>query len=143
MKRVLLGSILVLAGTYGVSAQAQEAGHPGFFEKGVPAPARAFEINASTAYNQGWGHLTDNVSVANRTFGRDVQDVGGAGLAFGLDLGYRVSPMFAFGAYGTFAGYTNQTPIEGVNNRSVTAGIQGVAHFRPYRSLDPWVSLGS
>ena len=43
MKRVLLGSILVLAGTYGVSAQAQEAGRAGFFERTVPAPSRELE----------------------------------------------------------------------------------------------------
>jgi hypothetical protein len=75
--------------------------------------------------------------------GRQIQDFAGAGLQLGLDLGYRLSPMFALGVYGTFAEYNNQTALDGANFRSVTAGIQGAWHMRPFRSIDPWVTLGS
>jgi hypothetical protein len=123
-------------------AQAQEASRP-YFEKSMPAPRQAFEVNVTTAYNQGWGNLTDTQSAAGRLFGRQVQDVAGAGLQFELDLGYRMSPMFAISGYGTFAQYHNETEVSGTNLRSVTAGIQGQWFMRPYRAFCPWVALGS
>src|SRR5262249_19025643 len=116
------------------------------YEKFRPASTQVFEINVATAYNQGWGNLTDSVTVAGgRAFipGRKVQDVGGAGLQFELDLGYRVTPMFAVHAYGTAAGYTNQTNLDGTNFRSVTVGLQGQWNLRPFRSVNPWATLGS
>jgi hypothetical protein len=109
----------------------------------VPAPSHAFEIGGAVGYTQGWGHLTDEVSPQGQLFGRNIQDFAGAGLQFELDLGYRASPMLALGAFGTFAEYHNSTPLDSANFRSVRAGLQGAAHLRPYRSLDPWVTLGS
>ena len=143
MKRFLTASVLAFAASYGISAQAQEAGQPSYFQKPMPAPSKAFEINVGTAYNQGWGNLTDPVSAAGQTFGRQLQDVAGAGLQFELDLGYRASPAFAAGIYGTVAQFTNQTQVEGTNVRSVTAGIQGQWYARPFRSLNPWLTLGT
>jgi hypothetical protein len=144
MRRVLAASVLVVAGLCGASAQAQEVGQPSYFEKAMPAPAKAFEINFASAYNQGWGNLTDNQSIAGRTFGgRQVQDVAGAGLQFELDLGWRATPSLAVGVYGTIAGYTNQTPVNGTNFRSLTTGIQGQWFMRPYHSFNPWVTLGT
>ena len=75
--------------------------------------------------------------------GQQIQDFAGAGLQFGLDLGFRASPAFALSAYGTFAGYHNNTPLDGADFRSVTAGLQVGWHARPFRSIDPWVTLGS
>jgi hypothetical protein len=143
MRRILGVSVLALAGFYGPSAQAQEAAHPNYFEKPMPAPHQAFEVNVTTAYNQGWGNLTDTQSLLGRSFGRQVQDVAGAGLQFELDLGYRVSPMFALSAYGTLAQYHNATDVSGTNPRSVTAGIQGHWYMRPYRAFCPWATLGT
>src|SRR5689334_23327229 len=121
MRRDLAASILVLSGLCGASAQAQEVGQPNYFEKAMPAPSKAFEINFASAYNQGWGNLTDTQSIVGRTFGgRQVQDVAGAGLQFELDLGWRATPSLAVGVYGTIAGYTNQTPVNGTNFRSLT-----------------------
>ena len=82
------------------------------------APDRAFELNVAVAYNQGWGNLTDSVSIAGE---RKVQDVAGAGLALELDLGYRTSPRFAAGVYGTLAFFSNQTDVSGTGVRSLTA----------------------
>ncbi len=143
MRRVGSAFFSVLLGTYGTSARAEEARRPTFFEKSMAAPVGAFELNFATAYNQAWGNLTDSVSPAARTFGRQVQDVAGAGIAFELDLGYRATPMFAEGVYGTVAGYTNQTPLSGADTRSLTAGVQGQWFMRPFRALSPWVTLGS
>src|SRR5215471_2902560 len=88
MKRVLVASVFALSGVYGLSAQAQppypaqqpypaqpsyqaqppyqapptgEVSQP-YFEKIVPAPSQAFEINGTVAYTQPWGNLTDNLT---------------------------------------------------------------------------------
>src|SRR5262249_19924953 len=73
MKRVVVASVLALAGSYVASARAQEAGHGGYFEKTMPSPTQSFELAVSTAYNQGWGNITDTNSIAARTFGRQIQ----------------------------------------------------------------------
>jgi hypothetical protein len=143
MKRVVVASVLALIGSYFTSARAQEAGRGNFFEKAMPSPTQSFELAVSSAYNQGWGNITDTNSLLGRTFGRQVQDVAGAGLQFELDLGYRISPRFATGIYGTIAGYTNPTPLEGANFRTLTGGIQGQWYMRPFHAFNPWVTLGS
>jgi hypothetical protein len=109
----------------------------------MPAPARALELNLSSAYNQGWGNLTDPTGSGFQSFGRQFQEAAGAGVQFEVDLGYRISPRFGVGAYGTIAGYTNQTNVSGTNVRSVTGGIQGQWFITPYRAFGPWISLGS
>jgi hypothetical protein len=143
MKRALVASVLALAGSYVVSARAQEAAQPSFFQKTMPAPSTALELNLSSAYNQGWGNLTDPQSIAAETIGRRFQDFAGAGVQFEVDLGLRISPMFGVGAYTTLTGYTNQTEVSGTNVRSLTAGIQGQWFIRPYRAFCPWIALGS
>jgi hypothetical protein len=143
MRLVCVASVLVLAGTYGVLAHAQEVAQASYFEKTMSVPDRAFELNVSTAYNQGWGDLTDAVSVEGQTFGRRVQDVAGAGLALELDLGYRASPTLAGGFYGTVAQYTNQTEVSGTKIRSLTAGIQGQWYVQPFRAFSPWMTIGT
>ena len=152
MKRVLVASVLALSGAYGLSAQAQttyqasapapEVSQP-YFKKGVPAPSQAFEINGTISYNQPWGNITDTVSPQGQQFGRKIQDFAGAGLQFELDLGYRATPMFAIGIFGTYAEYNNQTPLDGANFRSVTTGLQGSWYMMPYRAFSPWLTVGS
>jgi hypothetical protein len=109
----------------------------------MPAPSRAFEIGGAVGYTQGWGKLTDTISPQAAVIGRNIQDFAGAGLQFELDLSYRATPMLSFGAFGTYAEYHNSTQFDSANFRSVRAGLQGAWHLRPYRSLDPWVTLGS
>ena len=114
------------------------------FRESGPAPYKAFELNVASAYNQAWGNLTDTQSVAGQVFGgRQVQDVAGAGLQFELDLGYRVLAGARCGRLRHDRGYHNSTPIDGTNFRSLTAGIQGQWHMRPFRTLDPWIGLGT
>ena len=79
MKRVLVASVLALSGVYAQSAQVQppyQAQPPypaqpypaqpsyqapaapeaaqSYWEKSIPAPAHAFEINGTVSYTQGW-----------------------------------------------------------------------------------------
>jgi hypothetical protein len=95
----------------------------------------AFEIGVGAGYTQGVGELGRNLA--------DLDDVAGPGGAVQLDLGYRIIPQLAVGAYGSFSTFqkgdvlADETNVLGVN-----AGIQATYHFRPSTNLDPWVSLG-
>jgi hypothetical protein len=143
MKRVFVTSFLVLVGTYGIEAKAQEVAQP-YFQKQMAAPTQAFEIGAAGLYNQGWGNLTDATSPLATTRGRRVQDIGGAGIAGELDLSYRFMPQMSAGVFGQISEYDPDTALaSGTNVRSLLAGIQAAWHVRPFHSVDPWVTLGS
>jgi hypothetical protein len=134
---------LVLAGTYGVNANAQEVAQPGYFQRQMAAPSRAFEIGVAGLYNQGWGNLTDAVSPL-AAVGRRVQDVSGAGVGAEIDLGYRFMPQMAAGVFAQGSEFNRDDRLaSGTNVRTLTAGLQGSWFFRPYRTINPWVGLGS
>jgi hypothetical protein len=144
MKRVFVTSFLVLAGTYGISANAQEAGQPGYFSRTMAAPSRAFEIGVTPLYNQGWGNLTDTTSPRAATTGRQVQNYSGAGIGGELDFSYRFAPIAMAGVFVQGSEYNaNDRLVSGTNVRSLVAGIQGQWFVRPYRTVNPWVGLGS
>src|SRR5262249_10431685 len=110
MKRVLFASFLVLAGTYGTRANAQEAGMRSYFHRQMAAPAGAFEIGIAGLYNQGWGNLTDTRS-ALALIGRRVQDIGGPGIGAEVDLGYRFIPQMTVGVYAQGSEYDADTRL--------------------------------
>ena len=141
MKRVLVASLVALAGTYGLTASAQEQGMPQYLEKKMAAPASAFEIGAAGLYNQGWGHLTDSSGNAPV----NLQDNAGSGIAGELDLGYRLNPNLTLGLYGMITEFNGARNVENqqVNQRSVAAGVQGQFFLRPYHVVNPWVGLGT
>src|SRR6188508_1104202 len=101
------------------------------------APAdHAFELAIGTGYTQSAGKLGEGMD--------DVQDVAGAGGAANVEIGYRIIPHLAVGAYGSFAGYSRGDSLsDDMSVYTLTAGIQAAWHFRPDRSIDPWVSLGT
>jgi hypothetical protein len=106
------------------------------FDHHVPAVQNAFEIGVATGYSQGGGKLGGNMG--------NLEDVSGPGGVVEVELGYRVLPYLSLGAYGTFSKYQRGDSID--SNTDVlgaTAGLQGVVHFRPDTSIDPWVSLGT
>jgi hypothetical protein len=143
MKRALVASVSIFAATLVRSAHAQEVAGPSFFDKSMVAPDRAFELSVAAGYNQGWGDLTDQTGGSLQPFGRKVQDVAGAGIQLELDLGFRSTPRFGVGFYGTFAFYSNQTELDGANVRSLTLGAQGTWHMQPFRAFSTWLTLGS
>jgi len=101
------------------------------------APVRnAFEIGVGTGYAQGGGKLGGNLG--------SLEDVAGPGGLVEVDLGYRIIPQLSIGAYGTFSKFQKGDNVLGDNDvLGATAGIQAAWHFRPDRSVDPWVSLGT
>jgi hypothetical protein len=144
MKRALVASVSFFAATLVATANAQDdVAGPSFFDKSMVAPDRAFELNVAAGYNQAWGDLTDSASTVGQTFGREIQDVAGAGLALELDLGFRSTPRFGAGLYGTLAFFSNQTDIGGTQVRSLSAGVQGTWFTLPFRAFSPWLTLGS
>ncbi len=108
----------------------------GDFDHAVGAPRNALELGVATGYSQGGGDLGGGM--------RNLEDIAGPGGAVELDVGYRVTPNFALGAYGTFAKYATGDYVDDSNDvLGATAGIQAAWHFRPDRSVDPWVRLAS
>jgi hypothetical protein len=130
--RLSLAALLVLAKERGVAAQ-ERTRNFAMLQRTVDAPQTALELRASAGYSQGVGSLDAGA-------GQTVQDVAGVGGGIDLGIGFRISPHFYLGAYGTGALYTSVSPDTGVS--TLAGGTEVTWHFRPYRSLDPWISLG-
>jgi hypothetical protein len=112
------------------------APHSNKFDHYMPAPRNAFELQLGAGYTQGWGGIGQGT--------RAVDELSGPGGALQLTLGYRATPHFMIGFYGTGSQFQrgNDT-LSGTEVRSATAGLQADYHFRPTRVIDPWVSLAS
>jgi hypothetical protein len=107
------------------------------FDHYVAPPSNALEIAVGTGYSQGAGPIAGGMA-------NHLEDLTGPGGAVELDLGYRINPMLSIGGFGTLAKYATGTVADdGQDNYSATAGIQAIAHIRPDRSVDPWLSLGT
>ncbi len=107
----------------------------GDFDHHVATVSNAFELSATMGYTQGTGDISQA--------GMNVADISGAGATFELKAGYRISPNFAFGGYGSFAKYTKANLAEGTDVYGATAGLWGDYHFRPDRSVDPVIGIAS
>ena len=106
------------------------------FDHHVAAPSNALEIGVATGYTQGVGPLGGGMA--------HVEDIARAGGAVELDAMYRINPLFAVGAYGSFSKYATGDQIDSQNDvLGATAGIQAALHLRADRSVDPWVSVGT
>jgi hypothetical protein len=105
----------------------------------VPAPLRAprrtFEVSAELGYTQGFGALYG---------GRQVRDVAQAGIALGVGVGVRATPLLSVAATGQFQGFNASDNLpNGTQARGASAGIEATIHLAPYERADPWLSLGT
>lgn len=117
-------------------AQPESADTTTGFDHDVPSVKNAFEIGVTTGYSQGAGKLGGSAG--------NLEDVAGPGAAVELDLGYRIIPQLSVGAYGTFSKYQHGDSVPSSTDViGATAGVKAAWHFRPERSIDPWVSLGT
>ncbi len=138
--RPFMPMAVAVALALGVGAPAARAEEPveagAGIDRAMPTVSRALEIGAGLAYTQGTGDIGSQMG--------KVQDLSGPGGAFELQVGYRMLPELAFGAYATFA-QLNQGDLVAQNTtvRSVTGGLYADWHFRPARSLDPFVGLST
>jgi hypothetical protein len=134
MKFVSALSLLVPAMAY-AQPQAPSVDASAGFDHEVPAVKNAFEIGVGAGYLQGGGKLGGNLG--------NLEDVAGPGAAVEIDLGYRIIPELTVGVYGTFSkSQSGDSLADNTDVIGATAGVQAAWHFRPDRSVDPWVSLG-
>jgi hypothetical protein len=116
-------------------AQAQPSEGTGF-DHGMQAAKNAIEVGVGTGYAQGVGKTGHDMA--------NVEDLAGPGGAVQLELGYRLTTNFTLGGYGTFALYNDGSTVPDPSDLyGATAGVQAAWHFRPARTVDPWVKLGT
>jgi len=102
----------------------------------VDAPSNAFELTIGGGYAQGAGDIAER--------GANIHDLSHAGAQVEMKAAWRLMPSLAIGAYGTYAQFVRGDVVaDGTDVRSVTAGFFADYHFRPDRSLDPYVGLAS
>jgi hypothetical protein len=114
-------------------AQEERARNVAMLQRRVDAPRSALELRASAGYSQGVGSLDANG-------GETVQDVANVGGGIDIGIGFRATPHFSIGTFASAALYSPVAPDASV--RTLAGGIEAAWHFRPYRALDPWISLG-
>lgn len=136
MKAIKLVPMISLLVPAIASAQPEPTDTGSGFDHPVAPVSNAVEIGVTGGYTQGGGKLGGNLG--------SLEDTAGAGATAEIDLGYRIIPELSVGLYGTFAGYQRGDHLVGDNNVfGASAGVQAAWHFRPDRSVDPWVKLGT
>jgi hypothetical protein len=100
-------------------------------------PTHAVEIAVAAGYAQGFGKVASGAP--------SLTDVGNAGGALELGVGYRLLPELALGIYGSGAMFGRGDSVDSsANLYAATAGVQADWHFVPAAyAFDPWVSLGT
>lgn len=110
--------------------------HYNTFDHYMRAPRNAFEVQLGAGWGQGFGGIG--------TGSPAVDELSGAGGTLQLTLGYRVTPHFMIGVYGTGSQFKRGgSTVAGTDVRSSTAGLQADFHFRPMRVVDPWLSIST
>jgi hypothetical protein len=138
MKAMKLVPVLSLLIPALASAQpaAETASDHAPFDHAVAPVASAFELGIGTGYAQGAGKLGGTMG--------NLEDLSGPGGLVEVNLGYRIIPELSVGAYGSFSKFQKGDQVVGnANVLGAAAGVQATVHFRPDRSVDPWLSLGS
>lgn len=128
--RFFLISTLLASTAAGAQPQADDG-----FDHPVAPIHSAFELAIGGGYTQGVG-ATGN--------GMDVQDIAGPGGSGELQLGYRLTPSLALTAYTTASAFSAGNSLSEKMNDvgAMTAGTMATWHFRPARSVDPWLGVG-
>jgi hypothetical protein len=103
----------------------------------LPPATHAVELTVGTGYAQGFGDVGSGVP--------KLTDMGQAGGAVQVGVGYRLIPQLTLGVYGAGAMFSRSDQIDTSSNLySASAGVQADWHFLPSRhEFDPWVSLGA
>jgi hypothetical protein len=102
-----------------------------YFKRPVDAPWRAFELSLGTGYTQGFGMLESGVGMPR---------VATPGMTLDLGFAWRVNSRWSLGVG---AQYQELTAQRANAARGATAGAVVTAHLAPFRTSDPWLSLGS
>ncbi len=97
----------------------------------MPAPSRAFELQLSGGYTQGFGNVFPNHSIG---------DVAGAGLGLTAAIGYRATPLVSFELEGQYQAYTSENAG---TSQGLDTNVGVTLHARPTRRGDPWLRLAT
>jgi hypothetical protein len=126
---------VIAAGLSGLGAAAWSPGVHAQEAEALPyylAPhSKAFEVQLSTGYTQGFGNLARGVSIG---------DVAGGGLGLTLAVGYRASPRFSAEVEGQYQQYSPETS-DTANGFNVNVGA--TFHASPESRGDPWLRLAT
>src|SRR5258708_25370814 len=123
---LVIGSLLVAGGA---GAQQKDTNVDANASPAAPkAVEHAVELKIDTGYSQGFG----NVGAGRPS----LTDIGTAGGAVGLGLGYRFTRNLMIGLYGTGAEFARGDQVDGTTNLfSATGGADANWHFLPDREL--------
>jgi hypothetical protein len=115
------------------------------------APVGAVELGVGVAYTAGLGipdvdelglERTEAPAVGLDESGRQ-HPFARNGLALGLDLGLRVTPGLRLGLSGQYQELATSGLGVDASARGVVAGVEATLVPKPFRSIGPWVALGS
>jgi hypothetical protein len=121
-----LSGLGVAAWSPGVHAQEVEA-----LPYNLAPRWKAFEVQLSTGYTQGFGNLARGVSI---------DDVAGGGLGLTAAVGYRASPRFSAEIEGQYQQYSPETSNT-ANGFNANVGV--TFHASPESRGDPWLRLAT
>lgn len=116
------------AATWSPGAHAEEAaGAP----HGLAAPSKAFELQLSTGYTQGFGNISPGTSIG---------DVAGGGIGLTVAIGYRATPRFSLELEGQYQQYA---PATSNTTNGFNGNIGATFHASPESRGDPWLRLAT
>jgi hypothetical protein len=125
-----LGTLLATVGATAAlerTATAQES----YLRRPVPTPARAFELQISGGYTQGFGNLFPD---------RGIIQAAGAGFGITASVGYRASRFVSIEGEGQYQAYSSENAgtADGLD-----VNIGATLHMRPAFGGDPWLRLAT
>jgi hypothetical protein len=130
-------SALVFAGSANAQSQEKDEVKPAASTKDLSPATHAVELTIGTGYEQGVGKIASGQP--------SLTDVGDAGGAVQVGVGYRIIPQLTLGLYGSGAAFGRGDQVDSsASLYSAAAGVQADWHILPGgHELDPWVSLSS
>jgi hypothetical protein len=140
-KRIVTASVVAIASlvvSNVASAEEKDAAQPGAESSRDLSPVKhAVELTVGTGYEQGFGNIGAGLP--------SLTDLGQAGGAIQVGVGYRIIPQLTLGVYGSGAVFDRGAQVDtSTNIYSASAGFQADWHVLPGgHALDPWLSLGS
>jgi hypothetical protein len=121
-----------LLGLCGVMAlESNAAAQESYFRSAVPAPTKAFELQMSAGYTQGFGNIVP---------GHAIDDVAGAGLGITAALGYRFTPHVSLDVEGQYQAFISENFG---TSQGLDVNVGATLHGAPHRRGDPWLRLAT
>jgi hypothetical protein len=133
---IAIGALTISASAFAQAQPKDEAKQEGSAQSLAPA-THAVELTVGTGYEQGFGKFSSGQP--------SLTDIGTAGGAVQVGVGYRIIPQLTLGLYGSGAEFARADQVDSSTSLySAAAGVQSDWHFLPGgHELDPWVSLSS